>query len=521
MIFPKEAIVAQEVDLVIRNGRVVTGDGVVSAGVAVQDGVIVAVAKDELLPPAKTVIDVKGNHILPGIVDSEAHPGCYVPFDYDMRTESRAAACAGVTTWGIQAPSTRLGTKPFKEFVQAADVVPFSHSFGAAREVINEVSAVDAFLTFMIETDEQAEEIPLYCEEYGVTSYKLYMQARRIPAEDHNWPSRRAGLGVGIDDGTLYKVFEQVARFGAPAIASIHPENWEIARVFEERLREVGRTDLGAWTDRSPHLLEAQHVRAYAYIAEKLGSRMYIQHATTPATFAEIREAKARGVEIYAQTGPAWLGFTPVDGWRINVPLRWEDAQEELWKALARGDVDVVGSDHVVAWDPADRESMYSANIWDCRTGFSRVETFLPVMLTKGVHEGRISLERLVQVSCENPAKIFGLYPQKGTIAVGSDADMVVVDLSRDVTVGKEHLNTRAGWSIMEGRTYHGWPIMTILRGQVTAQWADDSPGPRPVGEPTGRYVGRSVRKDVPAARTDRIVRSGPNATLEGISPNT
>ena len=508
-----------EVDLVLKGGRVVTGDGIFEAGVAIRDGKIVAVAADELLPPAKKVIDVKGNHILPGIVDSEAHPGCYVPFDYDMRTESRAAACAGVTTWGIQAPSTRLGTVPFKEFVQADDVVPFSQSFGAAKEIIDSISAVDAFLTFMIETDEQAEEIPLYCEEYGVTSYKLYMQARRIPAEDHNWPSRRAGLGVGIDDGVLYRVFEQVARYGAPAIASIHPENWEIARVFEERARATGRTDLGAWTDRSPHMLEAQHVRAYAYIAEKLGSRMYIQHATTPATFAEIREARSRGVEIYAQTGPAWLGFTPNDGWRINVPLRWEDAQEELWKALARGDVDVVGSDHVVAWEPADRESMYSANIWDCRTGFSRVETFLPVMLTKGVHEGRISLQRLVQVSCENPAKIYGLYPQKGVIAVGSDADLVVVDISREVKVGKEHLNTRSGWSIMEGRTYHGWPVMTVLRGRVTAEWADDSPGPRPVGEPTGKYLPRKVRPDVPAAPTDRLVRTGPDSTLEGISP--
>ena len=147
------------------------------------------------------------------------------------------------------------------------------------------MSSVDCFLTFMIETDAQAEEIPLYCEEYGVTSFKLYMQARRIPAADHNWPSRRAGLGVGIDDGTLYLVMEQVARYGAPAICSIHPENWEIARVFERRLRELGHDDLAAWTDRSPHMLEAQHVRAYAYVAEQLGARMYIQHATTPETF--------------------------------------------------------------------------------------------------------------------------------------------------------------------------------------------------------------------------------------------
>jgi dihydropyrimidinase len=177
----------------------------------------------------------------------------------------------------------------------------------------------------------------------------------------------------------------------------------------------------------------------------------------------------------------------------------------------------VVGSDHVVAWEPATREAMWSDNIWDCRTGFSRVETFLPVLLTKGVYEGRITLERLVQVSCENPARIYGLFPRKGAIQVGSDADLVVVDLSRDVTVGKEHLNTRAGWSIMEGRTYHGWPVMTLLRGRVVAEWADDAPGPRPVGEPGGHYLPRAVRPDVPPAPKDRLVRTGPDATLAGI----
>jgi dihydropyrimidinase len=203
---------APEVDLRLVGGRVVTGGGVLQAGVAVDGGIIVAVARDDLLPPARRTIDVRGNHILPGIVDSEAHPGCYVPFEDDLEPESKAAACAGITTWGIQAPSTRLGTRPFKEFVQAGDVVPFSHSFATAKETIERVSSVDCFLTFMMETDAQAEEIPLYCEEYGVTSFKLYMQARRIPAEDHNWPSRRAGLGVGIDDGTLYLVMEQVRR---------------------------------------------------------------------------------------------------------------------------------------------------------------------------------------------------------------------------------------------------------------------------------------------------------------------
>jgi dihydropyrimidinase len=507
------------VDTVFTNGVLLTGAGRFRAGVAVNDGVIVAVCADDLLPAARQVIDLRGKWLMPGVVDSEAHPGCYVPFRYEMIHESKAAACAGVTTWGIQAPSTRLGEEPFKEFIQAGDVVPFSRSFPYARDIIEEVSFVDAFLTFMMETDEQADEMPLYCEEFGVTSYKLYMQARRIPADDHNWPSRRAGLGVGIDDGTLFSIFEHVARYGAPAICSIHPENWEIARVLEARVRAAGRTDLGAWTDRSPHILEAQHVRAYTYIAEALGSRMYIQHASTPETYEQIREAKARGVELYAQTGPAWLGFTPNDGYRINVPLRYEDAQEAIWQAVGNGDVDVVGSDHVVGWDPTDYEQMYNRSIWDCRTGFSRVETFLPVMLTKGVKEGRITPERMVEVSCENPAKIYGLWPKKGSITVGADADLVVIDQSREVIVGKEHINTRAGWSIMEGRTYHGWPVLTMLRGKVTAEWADDAPGMRPVGEPRGRYLPRSVKPDVPRFE-DQLIRTRKGATLAGISPN-
>lgn len=507
-----------EADLVLKNATIVTGTGRMQGGVAIKGGKIVAVTQTEYLPPSPRTLDLTGKYLLPGIVDSEAHPGCYVPFDIDLASESRAAACAGITTWGIHAPSTRLGNKPFKDFVQREDVIPFSKVFGTARDIIEQSSQIDCFLTFMIETDEQADEIPLYCTDYGVTSHKLYLQVRRIPQEDHQWPSRRAGLGVGIDDGTVYLVMEQVARYGYPAICAIHAENWEVSRIFEKRLREMGRTDFGAWTDRSPHFLEAQHVRAYAYFAEVLGARLYIQHATTPETWREIREAKARGVEIYAQTGPAWLGLTPEDGWRINVPLRYDETREQIWRALARGEIDAVGSDHVVAWEPSSREAMYHPNIWQCRTGFSRVEMFLPVLLTHGVHEGRITLERLVEVSAEAPAKIFGLWPKKGAIIPGADADLVVVDLQRTVTVTRDQINTRSGWSVMEGKTYHGWPVMTLLRGEVVAEWKDGAPGMRPVGRARGRYLPRAIRPDVPAMPAHRLCRAGPGRTLAGVA---
>lgn len=491
----------EPLDLAVVNGTVVLGDGRHRVAVGVKDGKVAMLAPEELLPPAKRRIDARGNHVLPGVVDSEAHPGCYVPFEYDMRTESKAAACAGVTTWGIQAPVTRLGTEPFKEVVGKADVVSFHEAFPSGKRVIEEVSQVDAYLTYMLETDEQADEIPEYIEQHGVTSYKLYLQTRGMKGmaddEDSNWPSRRAGLGTGIDDGTVFRVMEEIAHCGYPGMVHIHPENWEIARIFEARLRASGRTDFGAWTDRSPDFLEAQHIRAYSYLAQQTPGRvpLYLQHCSTQLSFDEVMKARAEGALLYAQTGPSWLWAEPEYGWRINVPLRRRDNIEALWVALAEGVVDVVGSDHVVGWEPATYEEMYNSNIWDCRTGFSRVELFLPVMLSEGVAKGRISMERLVQVSCENPAKTSGLWGKKGSLLPGFDADMVIVDAGREVTVGKEHINTRSGWSIMEGHDFTGWPIMTILRGEVSAEWADDSPGMRPVGEPRGVYLPRELQK--------------------------
>ncbi|MDR2377800.1 MAG: hypothetical protein LBD70_00020 [Bifidobacteriaceae bacterium] len=166
-----------------------------------------------------------------------------------------------MTTWGIQAPVTRLGTKPFKEVVGREDVVSFHKAFPAAKRAIEEVGHTDAYLCYMLETDQHADEIPEYVEQHGVTDFKLYLQTRGMKSmadgEDSNWPSRRAGLGTGIDDGTVFRVMEEVAHYGG--IVHIHPENWEIGRIFEQRLRAAGRDDFGAWTDRSPDFLEAQH----------------------------------------------------------------------------------------------------------------------------------------------------------------------------------------------------------------------------------------------------------------------
>ncbi len=260
-----------------------------------------------------------------------------MPLQDDVATESRAAVVAGVTTWGIHAPSTRMGAPRFVEYVQQEDVVSFHDVIDDFTGVIERDSAVDVFATYMLETDQQAREIPEYARDHGVTSYKLYLQAMSPEAEP-NWPGRRAGLGAGFDDGVVYQTMEAVAALGYPGVVAMHCENWEIARIFDERLRAQGRTDWATWSDRSPHFLEAQHVRQYGHFAEYLGCPIYIQHATTPETYREILELRGRGVTCYAQTGPHWLHFGKEEhnAWRINVLAALAREQPQHLERAAR-----------------------------------------------------------------------------------------------------------------------------------------------------------------------------------------
>jgi dihydropyrimidinase/dihydroorotase len=174
------------------------------------------------------------------------------------------------------------------------------------------------------------------------------------------------------------------------------------------------------------------------------------------------------------------------------VPLRDRSTHETLWRALADGAIDCIGSDHVA--HTRTRESMETGNVWTTVSGFpSRVEGMLPMMLSEGVNRGRISMVRLAQVTSENPARIFGLYPKKGAIAPGSDADLVVVDLERKVQITRDILHTVTPWTIYEGWQATGWPVMTIVRGHIIMEWPEGEPRARVSDGPPGEYLRRKA----------------------------
>jgi dihydropyrimidinase len=468
-------------DIVFKNSLIVTPAGVIEGGVAIVDGKIAAVGRDAFLPAADREIDLAGKYLLPGVIDPECHLGSHRALADDFQSETRAAAAAGVTTWGMQLVSVAI-TGGADKIKGPADIPSFTKAMPFYYEA-SRAAAIDFFLTPIVSTDEHVGEIPYLAKEHGISSFKLHLQMQG-PWKP-SWPA------YSFDDGSIYSVFQAVAKLGRPAIALLHCENWEIAQVLQKQLMDAGRTDMGAWDDRSPAFTEVGHARTYLYYARIAGCPIYVVHCTTEETVAEIEKAKAEGLTVYSEIGTHYLVLHK-DAWKINVPLRDRSTHDALWQALASGAIDCIGSDHVA--HTRTRESMETGNVWTTISGFpSRVEGMLPMMLSEGVNKGRMSIERLAQVVSENPARIFGLYPKKGVIIPGGDADLVVVDLKRRAKITKELLHTATPWSIYEGWDVTGWPVMTLVRGNIVMEWPEGAPRATVTKDSPGRYLRRQL----------------------------
>jgi dihydropyrimidinase/dihydroorotase len=468
-------------DIVFKNGLVVTPSGVIEGGVAVVGEKIVAVSGDAFLRDAERDIVRAGKYLMPGVIDPECHLGSHRPLAEDFQSETRAAAAAGVTTWGMQLVSLAI-TGGADQVKGPADIPSFTKAMPLYYEASHS-AAIDFFLTPIVSTDEHVREIPYLAKEHGISSFKLHLQMQG-PWKS-SWPA------YFFDDGSIYSVFQSVAKLGAPAIALLHCENWEIAQVLQKQLMEAGRTDMGAWDDRSPAFTEVGHARTYLYYARVAGCPIYIVHCTTTNTVAEIEKAKAEGLTVYSEIGTHYLVLHK-DAWKINVPLRDRSTHEALWQALSSGAIDCIGSDHVA--HTRTREVMETGNVWTTISGFpSRVEGMLPMMLSEGVNRGRISIERLAKVASETPARIFGLYPKKGAILPGADADLIVVDLKRRARITKELLHTITPWSVYEGWNVTGWPVMTLVRGNIVMEWPDNARRAEITDASPGRYVRRQL----------------------------
>ena len=441
-------------DLVISGGRVVFPEGILQADVAAKDGRIAAIGDHGSFPSASRVIDADGLHVLPGIIDPHVHLQTFQdPFDVNVSTETRNAAIGGVTTM--------IPTLLNREDAS----VSFLEYFPWAKRAVEERSLIDAGFSAVVGTSKQIEELPRMAHECGICSYKFYMAYTRDEA---------AVFGIlAVDDAQFLDGLRQVREIGKPAIAMVHAENMSIIHNLKARYIEAGRDDLKAWTDARPDLAEEEATRRAIWYTQETGSRLYIVHMTIGRGVQWVRDARAAGVDVIAETCPHYLVLTKYDHdkvgslAKVNPPLRDETSQELLWEGLRDGSVTCVGSDHSTVVPKPDK---VKSSIWDAVPGFPGMGMLLPVMLSEGYHKGRISLEQLVGVLCRNNAETYGIYPRKGAIRVGSDADFALVDLDQERVVTAEYMQSAADWGLYDGWNLKGWPTTTIVRGEVVMQ---------------------------------------------------
>ena len=456
-------------DLVVRGGTVVLPDtDGVAADIAMSGEKIAAVLAPGTAVDAAETLDVSGKTVLPGIIDVHLHLGhgkdiARPRVPEDAATETAAAAVGGVTT--------------FVPYLMATD--PFETLFEQVKEITEAGARIDFGYHFIISTEAQLAGVPRYVREFGAPSFKIFM---------NNRGGEGARLGLpDIDDGFLLRLCEAAAEHGG--MVCPHPENIEAAWVLRNRMLAAdpdGRGGLRTWNATRPPFVEADAVQRAGLFARETGARLYIVHTSSREALEAALRARDAGTDIIIETCPHYLthdvDWPGGDAGKINPPLRGREDRQALWAGILSGDIDTVATDHV------HRDlSSKAGGIWKASPGCPGLETLLPVMLTEGYHERGLSLGHVASLLAGAPAKAMGLSHRKGSIAVGLDADLAIVDLEHEYVCRREDVRSSAGYSIYEGRRFKGQVVHTLVRGRFAVR--DGALIDTAVG--TGRYVSR------------------------------
>ena len=447
-----------EHDLVVRNGTlIIPGIGRVAADVGILGGRIVTLGTDL---SGNEVYDATGKVVLPGIFDPHVHIGNELSFEEEAESETRAAILGGVTTIGI--------------FIRSLEDSYFQH-LPAFRAAMDERAYVDSIFHPQIFTDQQIDEMPAYTRDYGILSYKFYM-------------SGMPGIVKSVSDDVLLRGFRQVASIGADVIACVHCETGAlVASAREELQKNKPKGTLADWEDAHPADAEALAIRTAAYLAKVAGVHLYVVHVSSKQGIAAVKLARTDGTTLTAETITPFLGISSDDAngflAKMVPPVRTPEHRAALWAAVRDGTLDTVGTDNTSRRRAAKNPQ---GGLHGARPGHPSLGTHLPVLL----HHGRlhdIPLERLVDIATRKPAQTYGLYPRKGTIAPGSDADLVIVDLDLEKVVEPSALRGMSDFSPFEGKLLRGWPVATIKGGRIVARDGDI------VAPPSGRYLTRTA----------------------------
>lgn len=438
-------------DLVIRNGRIATPADLFYGDIGISDGKIVAIAAE--LPRGGEEIDAAGRTVTPGGVDGHIHLEQRLPDGAeicdDFFSGSRSAACGGTTT-----------IIPFAFQEQGASV---REALAAYRASAEGRCFVDyAFHAIITDPNPQVlnQELPALVRQ-GYTSYKLYMTYR----------------GLQLTDRQVLDLLCALRR--EQAIAMVHAENAEFIEWLTERLVHEGLTSPKHHTTAHPVIGEREAVHRAISMSELVGAPILLVHISAREVVEQIDWARRKGLPIYAETCPQYLVLTEeayegkgFEGAKLicTPPPRTADDQQAIWQALGRDALDIVSSDHSPFRfaDPKGKQiAGADAGFHKVPNGVPGVATRLPLLYSEGVLKGRIDLNQFVRLTATNTAKLYGLYPRKGTIAIGADADLVIWNEHAAITVTNAMLHHACDYTPYEGMELAAWPALTLCRGRA------------------------------------------------------
>jgi dihydropyrimidinase len=440
-------------DIIIQNGTIVTEDKIFQAEIGIRGEKIAAIGKNIPKSSSATVIDATGNYIFPGGIDAHVH--FQLPIGNGLVSKdtfasgTKAAACGGITTvidFATQQKGESLVTAIQRRKDEADRQVCIDYSLHCAITDWN---------------DKTKKELAALVK-LGIPSFKFF-----LVYGDRGWKA---------DDAILFSALEESKRLNAHVM--VHAENDDLVNLLTARYSSPKlRNQYGAYALAlsRPNYVEEEAVFRTIKWAEVTGGNLYIVHMSTREAAAAVEQAQQRGIKVYAETCPQYLLLTDAVFKQKNghlygtcPPVKSNKDNRALWQGLADGTVSVVATD-TCSFD-TNQKSKWNGDFRRIPYGMPGVETMMPLLFSEGVLKNRIALTQFVQLTSTNPAKLFGLYPQKGNIRVGADADLVIFDPQKKGTISAATLQTDCDWSPYEGKKIIGSPIHTLSRGRIIAQ---------------------------------------------------
>ena len=440
-------------DTVITNSHILLPQGIFDKNILIDEGKIVGFTTD--IPASDNKIDGTGLVSIPGPIDTHVHYGVYSPINLAAKTESHAAAIGGVTT--------------MMRMLRLED--PFTISLQSQLDSASQNHYVDYAIHASIFTKQQIDEMS-FCVGKGITSFKIYMnlggEVGHVYMDMPPNSTELVAAQVNVTDELVEQTVRMASELNCPVL--VHAEDYESCGCGIKTAKEKNQDGLSAWSSSRSPKFEAKAIKTVSKFGREYGCVIYFVHIGSELALKQIEEEKKLGTKIFVETCPHYLTLSheKQSGYLAKVmpPIRTENDRKAVWDALSQNLIDTIGTDHV-----ANQLNLKLGgdDVWSALAGFPGIGTAVPILLSYGVNRNRITLEQFVRFTSENASRIFGMYPQKGSLEKNTDADITMIDLKKEKKVSSDLFGGFSDYIVYEGRNLKGWPIKTIVRGEMVA----------------------------------------------------